>query len=147
MITSITSLMLKEHKEINKILEDLEKNNEGQNPKKLLSRLKSSLERHFFIEEKIIFRIYSLNKNNEDILDLIKEHKDILWLVIKLEENQSRGLNLELSDIKELLESHIQFENEFFYPKLEELDKETQQLIIDRCKEASCKELDELGEE
>lgn len=139
MMTNITNLMLQEHKEINKILEDLEKN---QN-KELLNRLKSSLERHFFIEEKIIFRIYSLNKTGEDILDLIKEHKDILWIISKLEENLEKKLNLELSDLKELLNSHIKFENEFFYPKLEqELDKETKNLIIDRCKDASCKELD-----
>jgi hemerythrin-like domain-containing protein len=131
--------MLQEHKEINQILKDLEKN---QDQKSLLDKLKLSLEEHFFIEEKIIFRIYSLTKNNEDVLDLIKEHKDILWLVSKLEENLKKELDLELSGMKELLDSHIQFETEFFYPRLEqELDKETKNLILDRCKEASCQEL------
>jgi hypothetical protein len=134
--------MLQEHKEINQILENLEKN---QNSKSLLDKLRLLLEKHFFIEEKIIFRIYSLTKNNEDILDLIKEHKDILWLVSKLEENLKKELDLELSGMKELLDSHIKFETEFFYPKLEqELDKETKNLILDRCKEASCKKLDKL---
>ena len=136
--------MLQEHKEINQILENLEKNN--QDSKKLLDKIKFSLEKHFFIEEKIIFKIYSLNKNNENILDLIKEHKDILWLINKLKENLKKELNLELSDLKELLVSHIKFENEFFYPKLEkELDKETKNLIIDRYKDASCKELNDLS--
>jgi hypothetical protein len=133
--------MLKEHKNINEILEDLEK--KGQNPKKSLDKLRSLSEKHFFIEEKVIFKIYSLNKDNEDVIDLIKEHRDILWLISKLEENYKKELDLEWSDLKELLVSHIQFETEFFYPKLEqELDPKTKSLIIDQCREASCKELD-----
>jgi len=134
--------MLKEHKDINEILEDLEK--KGQNPKKSLDKLRSLSEKHFFIEEKVIFKIYSLNKNNEDVIDLIKEHRDILWLISKLEENYKKELDLEWSDLKELLVSHIQFETEFFYPKLEqELDQKTKSLIIDQCRETSCKELGE----
>jgi len=142
MITNnITDLMLEEHKSINEILETLEK--KGQNPKKALDKLKALSEKHFFIEEKVIFKIYSLNKNNEDVIDLIKEHRDILWLIRKLEENYQKELDLEWSDLKELLMSHIKFETEFFYPKLEqELDQKTKNLILNQCREASCKELD-----
>ena len=142
MITNnITDLMLEEHKSINEILETLEK--KGQNPKKALDKLKALSEKHFFIEEKVIFKIYSLNKNNEDVIDLIKEHRDILWLIRKLEENYQKEIDLEWSDLKELLMSHIKFEIEFFYPKLEqELDQKTKNLILNQCREASCKELD-----
>ena len=125
-------MMLREHGKINSSLIEFEKNPTS----KSFHEFKWALEKHLFIEEKVIFKIYdnSTEFEIEELSQLIKEHKDMLWLLGEIEdlkENSSR-----ISILKKILPQHARFEDEIFYPRLdEELDEETKKLIIERCSE------------
>ena len=130
MNNSIQVLMLKDHGKINSLLIEFERNPS----KKSYNEFKWNLEKHLFIEEKVIFEIYSNSSNSEieELDTLIKEHKDMLWLLGEIEdlkENSSR-----ISILKKILPAHSEFEDEIFYPRLDnELPEETKKLIIERC--------------
>lgn len=127
---SLCQIMLKEHEKINALLNDFEKNASNQT----FNRFKSELEKHFFVEEKIIFNVYSIEDSNDSHLNLIKQHRDILWLIKQVEENiGKKDLILEL---KNLLKSHSDFENNIFYPKLDNsLDKDQKLIIASKIEE------------
>lgn len=134
---SICKIMLKEHEKINNLINEFENYPENQN----LNKLNTEIENHFFIEEKIIFSVYSLEikdkekYRNQDIEEdlttsLIKQHKDILWLIKNLSENFNKNKIIEL---KKQLTKHISLENNNFYPRIDtELDENQKHLIIDR---------------
>lgn len=137
---SITVIMLKEHTKINNFLEDFEKSikNNSKNYEKDFNKFKWNLEKHFFIEEKVIFTIFnSANEDeSEDILNLLREHKDILFIIENIEENSYNNIEEEALNLKKILKNHTSFENEIFYPRLDDELNETQKcLIIKRCEE------------
>lgn len=89
---SIPKIMLEDHRKINTMLSDFIEEAE-KNPKnnteimnKFL-KFKWNLEKHFFVEEKVIFGIYTNSKEDEseDIFKLLREHKNMLWLINRIE--------------------------------------------------------------
>ncbi len=116
--------MKKEHERILKILNKI-KNKEDAN---LILKLKRIIENHLFIEEKFIFKIA---ENIEILEKLIKQHKEILWLLEKNDEENFRNL-------KKLLIEHINLELKDFYPNLDKkLDEREKCMIIndiEKCK-------------
>lgn len=136
----ISEVMKKEHEFIDEIIIDIEKNiNEAKKVKRIFQKFKWNLEKHFFIEEKVIFTVYSKNLGDDtssDIETLLKEHKDIFWLIGKAESLINRNEKPDLSELKKILHAHANFEDEVFYPKLdEEMTDEQKDLIIKRAKE------------
>jgi hemerythrin superfamily protein len=81
MIQSIEKLMLQEHKRLNKLIMDLEKNLDNyEKTKTNFSVFKWNLEKHFFVEEKIIFDMF-INISGEetnDIFHLLEDHVGIM---------------------------------------------------------------------
>lgn len=132
MSNSIQTLMLKEHGKINSLLIDFERNPS----EKTFNDFKWQLEKHLFVEEKVIFEIYekSTDTEIEDLNKLLIEHKDILWLIKGIEDEKEHKSRISI--LKKILPQHARFEDEIFYPRLdEELDEEKKKLIIERCSE------------
>lgn len=129
---SIQTLMLKDHGKINLLLFEFEKDPNS----KTFNNFKWQLEKHLFVEEKVIFEIYdnSTDQEIEELNQLVREHKDILWLIKGIEDEKE--LSSRISILKKILPQHSKFEDEIFYPRLdEELDEEKKKLIIERCSE------------
>ena len=82
-------IMMKEHAKIHKLLnkfkQDLDKG--------MFFEFKWTLEKHFFVEEKVIFTVYAMSspEESEDLFEILKRHKDILWLLRKMEEDIEKG--------------------------------------------------------
>ena len=102
---------------------------------KLFNRFKWELEKHFFIEEKAIFTfIYSEDRESNEMKDeLLKDHRAILKNLKDFESNLIENNVTDLSVLQQLLFKHKDFEDEKFYPMLEEeLDDEKKKEIMDR---------------
>ena len=114
---------------------ELERISDKQQLKKQFNKFKWTLEKHFFVEEKVIFSIYNDEENRNNLDTVLKEHKDMILLIQKAEDALDEGY-LELLDLKTILECHAIFETDILYPKLDaELDQEQRSLILDRASE------------
>ena len=137
MMKSIKEIMDGEHLKILRLLKEFKNqlNEDRENASKIFNNLYWNLEKHFFIEEKVIFSIFSLSKpekDNDGLLKLLKEHKDILFLVERIQ-NDIDDIGQESEELKETLINHVKFEDEIFYPRLDkELDELEKQLIFER---------------
>ena len=141
---SIKKAMDKDHIIIHNLLNRFEDEiyEDFKKSKNTFNRLKWILEKHFFVEEKIIFNLYLslMNEENNYINQLLMEHEKILWLLSNIEEDLSDNKRIDISEVKELLNSHSKFEDDFFYPKLDEEMPEKEKLkIFDRIEEVIIK--------
>jgi len=128
---SITEIMMQEHGKIDAMIEELEKDLS----KEKFDKFKWNLEKHFFVEEKVIFSVAS-QEDSEDAFKILKEHKDILFQVKKIEQALSQNLKPDLSGIKKELIDHADFEDKMFYPKLDEdLSEDLKNVVRDRAGE------------
>ena len=137
MVETIEKLMMREHADIHYLLcgFEVELSEEIATLKEEFNKFKWALEKHFFVEEKVIFSIYSGEENMNNLDTVLKEHKDIILLIKKAEENLNQG-HLDIFDIKTIIEAHAAFEDDVLYPKLdEELDENQKELILDRASE------------
>ena len=116
---SVESLMMKDHNQIRKLLEDFLHHKSEEN----FSKFKWELERHFFVEENAIFQITDSMIGDEvsDTFELMKQHGEIMGLMNNLELNFANGGEIDASKLESVLKSHALFEDEVFYPKLDEL--------------------------
>jgi hypothetical protein len=123
----ITDYMNKDHKKIEKLIEDLEKN-----PTRFqLQKLKFELEKHFLIEEKAIFELY-YTKNEEDenlVPVLLEQHKAILEEINLVNTEHI----IDIAKLKTMLEKHSKLEDDKFYPKLDEtLTRERKEEMLEK---------------
>ena len=137
---TIIKVMDKDHKKIKEILLEFEKeeNNNFEKSKETFMRFKWMIEKHFFIEEKAIFNFYVIEspEENEDLMRILKEHREILNLIERSEESLFDQKKLEIDELKHYILAHAKFEDEVFYPKLDEtLDLEKKQDMINRIKD------------
>ncbi|MFA5856563.1 MAG: hemerythrin domain-containing protein [Candidatus Pacearchaeota archaeon] len=128
----ISGIMKKEHARLYSLFfvikEKIKQNSED--IKELIQEFIWELDKHFFLEEKLIFSIYS-NLGNIDVLDLIKEHKDILWKVNRIYEIRD-----EIQDLDKLLLKHSDSEDKNFYPFIDKsIDNENKKIILSRLNE------------
>ena len=139
MTQTIERLMLKEHKRLNRFLDILEK--ELDNHEKTLknfSRFKWNLEKHFFLEEKVIFDnfINMSGKETNDTFQLLEEHVKIIELLKILEKRLNNKIKPEIHILKKMLLTHRDFEDEEFYPGLDrKLTPEQKKQMSERIKE------------
>ena len=133
---TIPEIMLRDHSRIHNIIQELKKA-KPEDAQRLFIKFKWNLEKHFYIEEKVVFQIYlnSLNEETEELDKLLSEHKDMLFLIKKIDNHFHNSANL-LSQLDSILTAHAQFEDEIFYPRLEEeLSENEKNLIADRCED------------
>ncbi len=142
-LVSLAKTMLENHKLIDTLFERLKKSLD-QDPKtalKLFNDFMWHLEKHFFIEEKIIFVDYSPHdeETSAAISNLPKEHETMLSLSKNIEEdliNNKKVGNSEFNEFKELLLRHKDYEDEVLYPMLDlELSKAQKELICEKINE------------
>tara|TARA_Y100000310_G_C20624302_1_gene785017 strand:- start:897 stop:1325 length:429 start_codon:yes stop_codon:yes gene_type:complete len=120
---SIERLMLKEHKRLNKCLEDVEKNIEDYEKTKLsFNKCKWNLEKHFFVEEKVIFDNFVSMSGQEttDTFHLLEDHVRIIELLKKLEQRLEKKIKPDTNLLRNVLSTHRKFEEEDFYPNLDD---------------------------
>ena len=116
---SILELMIKDHKKIVEILDEVEKN--GYPNFDAFCRFKWHLEKHIFIEEKAIF-IYNHKGSDNEINKfekLSKEHTVILDLLDKILKDSFPKGNINYHKLKHLLTNHKKFEENDIYPQLD----------------------------
>ncbi len=140
----ITYIMLKEHAKIDSILIDFENSLSSnlKEKKSAINNLKWNLDKHFFIEEKVIFQIFSKLKEDDsrDVIELLKQHKDILWLIKNIQNSLNSNLKPNIKELKNILRIHIKLENNVFYPNLDKkLDEKSKQIILERVEEKFAK--------
>jgi len=137
---SILKTMDKDHLRINEVLMEFgkEENKNFEKSKEIFMRFKWILEKHFFIEEKAIFNSYHVRKmqENEDLMKILKEHREILELINEMEELLFDKKILKIDCLKDFIIAHATFEDEVFYPNLDEILTEEQKYeIIERIKD------------
>ena len=128
--------MLQEHKRIEKILQEFE-NSLGSGyveETKRLEILEWNLKKHFFMEEKIIFSIYTLENKQHNNQNLLDEHQEILNLVEDIKQHKPNKREI-IEELKNILKAHVIFEDNTFYPELEQgLSQTEKQDVVERVK-------------
>ncbi|MDD5193217.1 MAG: hemerythrin domain-containing protein [Candidatus Nanoarchaeia archaeon] len=143
-INSLKKAMDKDHLIIHNLLNKFEKeiSEDFEKSKNTFNRLRWILEKHFFVEEKIIFSVYLsiIDEENEYINKLLMEHEKIFRLLNEIEEDLLDNKKSDISEIKLLLRAHSRFEDDFFYPKIDEEISEKEKLkILNRIEEVIIK--------
>ncbi len=117
-----------EHRRIEKMLVELEKSCDAGK----LNELKWNLQKHFFIEENAVFSLYMPATEWEvsAVDQILREHEEIMSLV----EGVEKDFSIEgVEEIISMLRSHAKFEDENFYPRLDEqLDDAAKGKILGR---------------
>jgi len=133
---TISKIMKKHHYKLERLLNRIKKSSkEYEVIPKVFNKLKWELRKHFVTEEKAIFTfIYKEDQEIHEMKDeLLKEHRIILKELDKIEAGFNNNEKPNLDEFQNLLIKHRDFEDETFYPKLdEELDEVKKKEIIDR---------------
>ncbi len=119
---SIEKLMLQEHKRLTNLINELEKHlNDYEKTKINFSVFKWNLEKHFFVEEKIIFDMFVniSGKETSDIFHLLEDHVKIMGVIKILEKRLRNKIKPQLEELKKTLTNHKNFEDKDFYPNLD----------------------------
>ena len=136
---TIESMMLQEHRRLDKLLDVLEKDlYDYEKTLKNFSKLKWNLEKHFFIEEKVIFDSFITMSGQEtsDTFHLLEDHVKIMELLKIIEKRLNKKIKPKLRYLKETIKIHRDFEDRDFYPSLDEkLSPERRKEVIKKIKE------------
>ncbi len=90
------------------------------------------------MEEKAVFSFSQdiAGKIVSDVFKLMEEHGEILNLIKDIEEELYEDADPDISKLKNLMRSHEKFEEETFYPKLDQILNDQQKTeLIERIKE------------
>jgi hemerythrin-like domain-containing protein len=136
---SIQNLMLQEHIRLNKLINTLEEHLDNyEKTKTNFSSFKWNLEKHFFVEEKIIFDSF-INISGEEtneVFHLLEDHVKIMGMLRILEKKLSKRIKPDLEKLKQVITTHRSFEEEDFYPNLDKrLSPDQKKRISKRIKE------------
>jgi hemerythrin-like domain-containing protein len=133
----IFKIMKMQHEFIESLLNDFEESysKDLSDAKETMNLFVWNLEKHIFMEEKILYSVYSIwDGNIEGMFEILRDHGDIMVFVKKLKSSDFN--KSDISSLKELLENHVALEETVFYPNLEKmLNIEQKKLIIERAQE------------
>ena len=139
--TTISSMMLHDHGKIVKLLNECkqamkEDTNEG--ILKSFDKFAWELERHIFVEERVIFRQeISLSKDSHELIQAILEDHQMLSDMLKEIEKSLRekDYNLNIPKIERFLSDHKDREDRDLYPRLDdELNPELKKFMVEQLK-------------
>jgi len=131
--------MVKDYYKIEELLDELEEELKKGYPnmKRSFSRFEWELEKHIFVEERAVFTEYSPKDITEGykMLPVVTKHHN--FILNKLnnwrEDVQNRRNITDISELKDFLIKHREYEETELYPKLDQaLDEEQKKHIIDR---------------
>ena len=100
--------------------------------------LKWNLEKHFFIEEKVIFDSFVAISGQEtnDTFHLLEDHVRIIQILKAIEYRLSKKIKPKLEYLREILLIHRDFEDDEFYPNLDKrLDEKQKKILSEKIKE------------
>lgn len=137
---NISRAMLKDHKKIGDLLETLKKglNQDTKTVFNLFDNFTWNLQKHFFIEEKVILIDYDPSDENssENLSKILEEHDSILKIAIKLREELIKNKKIDISELRSKLIKHRNYENETLYPMLDmELNSNQKKLVLEKIRE------------
>jgi hemerythrin-like domain-containing protein len=141
---TIEDLMIEQHCLLERLLGKVEENL-GKDYKFIIDvfdELKWEFEKHVFIEERAIFKFFNPTKeeNYYDVVpNLIKEHNSLLEILNEIEDDLAvkdiKDIAEDVTEFKNLLIKHKEFEEKSFYPDLvNKLDESQKERIIKKIK-------------
>jgi hemerythrin-like domain-containing protein len=133
---TIPEIMKRHHYQLEGLLNRFKRTrNEADAYPKVFNKFKWELEKHFFTEEKAIFTFIYIEdaESNNMKEELLKEHNKILSKLNEVENQIKANDQVDFEGFFELLTKHRDYEDEVFYPLLEQnLDNKKKKEIIDR---------------
>jgi len=123
---NILNLMVKDHRKIEDLLNNLEeKNNEDfDSMRKAFNKFEWELEKHIFTEEKAIFTSYNpddITEGYKMLPELTKQHNFIINKINNWRKGiQNQKMITDIYSFKVYLIRHKNFEEENVYPKLDQ---------------------------
>lgn len=131
--------MVKDHNKIVELLEEFEENSKKdfESMKKSFHRFEWELEKHIFVEERAVFTEYApkdVSEGYEMLPVITKQHNFILNKLNNWRNDVQKQRNIkDVSELKEFLIKHKEYEEKELYPKLDQvLDEDQKKHIIDR---------------
>lgn len=136
-LSSLTDLMVIEHARIQEILDEVNLASYEDKMRALESfnRFKLNIEKHFMIEEKTIVHMLNSISGIEvnDTFKLMEQHGNIIAMIKKVESDIGHGDYSKVTDLMSMLEEHSDFENQTFYPNLDQkLSEDRKKEIIEK---------------
>ena len=137
--TDILPIMVEDHCKIEKLLDEFEENAKKDYPsmRESFYRFEWELEKHLFVEEKAIFTQYSPDNISEDykMLPVVTEQHN--FIINKLnnwrKDIRNKRSITDISELKEFLIKHREYEEKELYPRLDQtLDAKQKKHIINR---------------
>lgn len=133
----IFKIMIKEHEIIESLLNDCKRLQvtDPEQAKRAFQAFVWNIEKHIFLEEKVLYDAYSIwDGNVEGMFEILEDHGEIIALIKKIKNSYPDETNL--SRLKELLRDHFVLEETMLYSNLEKLLSEEQKgFLIERAQE------------
>jgi iron-sulfur cluster repair protein YtfE (RIC family) len=130
----LLNAVLQEHEVIEYLLNDFESfyDNDLVKAEEILEVFVWNLEKHMFLEEKILYNVYSVWDGNIDgMFEILSDHGDIMIFIKKIK--SSTFNKSDIYSLRELLENHFAVEETILYPNLEKaLSSEQKKILIER---------------
>ncbi len=135
-MNKVLDVMLKDHLRLLTLLTQFERE-DIENLDLKYSKFKDlewNLEKHFFIEEKVIFLYLTPNistvREENLYIELAKQHTRIKNQLKEVEKDIKNKIKPNVLEIRDLLIGHQKYEEKLIYPKLDENLNEQQKNII-----------------
>ena len=140
--TSILSLMVKDHKEIETLIKKLDESidKDYEKMRKAFEQFEWKLEKHLFTEEKAIYTFYEPTdiSNGYVMLPILMKHHNFILntlSIMRRQVNNGKAPQDHLQ-LKSFLEKHKNYEEREVYPRLDDtLNDEQKKKIITRIRE------------
>jgi len=138
---TILELMIKDHANLLgylTVVEDKIKQG-GKQLQEAFHHFEWNLEKHLFVEERAIFTNYypeHMDEGSNLFIGISKQHNAILGKIKNMKKDLKEGKNVNISEFKQMLIEHKNYEEMKIYPKLDlELNEDGKRLIIERINE------------
>lgn len=132
----ILNIIAKEHEVIESDFNDFLniEDKSSQNAKKIFEMFKWKIEKHIFLEEKILYSIFSVWEGNiNGMFEILSQHGEMILLIKKIEKILDNQLIYKLN---ELIKDNFLLEENSLYPALEEaMNSKQKKLFISKIKE------------
>jgi hemerythrin-like domain-containing protein len=133
----IFRIMTKEHEVIESLLNDFKRlqDKDSAKAKEVFQTFVWNIEKHIFLEEKVLYNIYSVWDGNIDgMFEILEEHGEIMALIKKIKNSYPDEHNF--LELKELLRDHFVLEETVLYPNLDKLlNRDQKEFLIERAQE------------
>ena len=135
-ILKVSIYMIKDHLRILSLLHGFEMtlNEDPFNSIESFKILKWHLEKHQFVEERAIFNSARFDRSTEEyslFFEIADQHRKIMNEMEAIFHNLQRDFGVDIVKLRDLLNSHLNFEERIAYPKLDKMitDSERKRIV------------------